>query len=111
MIDNKKKEVNISRSKRADLTREFEDFKQKIQEFENKNEQIINRIREAYTFKKKAVENQNPRRQTDPRSRVVYYDRGDEVNSVASSCDYSKNMVLEGNLMGFSDHSREPQVI
>lgn len=38
-IDNKDKKegVKISRRKRADLTKEFEEFKQKIQEFEDKN--------------------------------------------------------------------------
>lgn len=40
---------------------------------------------------------------TTHNSRVVYYDRGDEADSVASSCDYSKNAVYDGNLMPSSN--------
>jgi hypothetical protein len=37
--------VNINRAKKADLAKEFDEFKQRIQEFEEKNEEIISRIR------------------------------------------------------------------
>ena len=79
--------------KKSDLVKEFQDFKVKIQEFENKNDQIISRIREACSFKKKQKEQQLPH------SRVVYYDRGDEADSLASSNDFSKNIVYDGNLV------------
>jgi hypothetical protein len=41
--------------KRKELAKEFEDFKQQIQIFEDKNEAAINRIRESCIFKKQEL--------------------------------------------------------
>lgn len=58
---------NEAKKKKVDLSKEFDEFKQRIQEFEDKNEEIINRIRDAYSHRKRA---QQP---------TIYYEATPEV--------------------------------
>jgi glutamate synthase domain-containing protein 2 len=81
--------------KRVDLSKEFDEFKQRIQEFENKNEEIISRIRDAYTVKKKAVQEYPhvPVYPSAPQFPPHAYHHND-AESEASSCDYSQDVVF-----------------
>lgn len=100
--------VGIGRNKkRVDLSKEFEEFKQRIQEFENKNEEIISRIRDAYTVKKKATQqpeypapypNYYPHPNPNVNPAQHHYYQNNDVQSVTSSCDYSKDVVFEGSM-------------
>lgn len=98
--------VNIHKNnKREDAIKQFQDFKLRIQEFENKNEQIINRIRDAYAVKKKVIQNSDLliERNIANHAHYKHYD-----GQSASSCDYSKNVVFEGNMMKHSNIASNP---
>ena len=63
---------NQSSSKKLDLTKQFQEFKHRIQEFEKKNDEIIGKIREAYNFKKRTLQKEDPELIYD-KSRVIHY--------------------------------------
>jgi hypothetical protein len=74
------------------LSKEFDDFKLRIQSFENKNEEIINHIRNAYAEKKKAIQTSNIVPLAEMSSPQLFFDGFNDVDSVASDEDYSKKV-------------------